>query len=95
VILDRLDLPRESVSLGDRASQFSFRLVEGSGGRVQALLEPFAARGLLSEPRGRLRDHIPESVDFAVVARGLAREATDEHRFEPANGRVAGGKSIA
>src|SRR5260370_674104 len=91
VILDRVELPRQSVSLGDRVSQFSFRLVEGSGRRVQALLELFAACGLLSELAVHVRDHGSERLDFAVLARVIngMTVSTDKHLFQSANGRVA------
>src|SRR5262245_57808386 len=95
-MLDRLYLPRERVSLGDRTSQFSVPLVESNQRRVQALLELFTARGLLSELAIHVRDRGSERLDFAILARVLdaVPDPRDKHLFKPTNGLVPRGKSL-
>jgi hypothetical protein len=101
MVLDRLDLPGKRVTFGHCPLQRGFHLLQGSGCRAQALLEPLAPRELLSELPVDLRDHASERLDFAAgrVVAGLVVERmlglADERLVEPANRRVARGESVA
>src|SRR5262245_5310343 len=95
VVLDRYNLAGKRVALGHRPLQRGFCLLQGSGCRAQALLEPLAPRELLSKLPLQLRDHASEHLDFAAgrVVLGLAIERMpslmDEHLVESSYRLVA------